>query len=488
MPYTRVTRSKSGRTSLEYTYGKHGGHNGKEVRNECITPVNMIPCTDYIAQMNVFWQRAAQKHTTQVLRIIQSFSTNELDPNDPQDVLTANQIGQQMVEEHYQGHQAMVFTQTDGRGGIIHNHIIVNDVSMIDTKGCDKEQYYQPNLAKWTDAITSRYTVLDAGKKRKEKVTQTERGLRENAKWSYKDDLRARIVDAMVASTSMEDFMVQLQARGVEAERKSSKKHGEYFTYELTDLSKKPEDAKMPASLKARSYNLGEDYGVDAVEYAIKHHRKQVTKTAASDDVGGRTSGQALTYEEFLAAMYPEKKSSEQGIQDEGAEESIADEISEEAESDIEAPESGTEEITDPANTESEIKKEKEYGEESNVSEPVIPEEKEVPVEGQQGEISVEKPNENESVIAEPTMDKSAGRVSEHRAGTEATATLSRAEKLYLKAREEERKRIAREQDFTYEAQRDKRQNQNVPAGKKPTDFHRLIMDRKEQQDPELGE
>ena len=38
---------------------------------------------------------------------------------------------------------------------------------------------------------------------------------------------------------SMEDFMVQLQVRGVEAERKSSKKQGEYFTYELTDLSKK---------------------------------------------------------------------------------------------------------------------------------------------------------------------------------------------------------------------------------------------------------
>jgi hypothetical protein len=79
--------------------------------------------------------------------------------------------------------------------------------------------------------------------------------------------------------------------------------------------------------------------------------------------------------------------------------------------------------------------------------------------------------------------DKSADRVTEHRAGTEVSGTLSRAEKLYLKAREEERKRITREQDFTYEAQRDKRQNKNVPAGRKPTDFHRLIMDKKEQQE-----
>ena len=30
--------------------------------------------------------------------------------------------------------------------------------------------------------------------------------------------------------------------------------------------------------------------------------------------------------------------------------------------------------------------------------------------------------------------------------------------------------------------------NTNVLAGKKPTDFHQLIMDKKEQQDVELGE
>jgi hypothetical protein len=43
-------------------------------------------------------------------------------------------------------------------------------------------------------------------------------------------------------------------------------------------------------------------------------------------------------------------------------------------------------------------------------------------------------------------------------------------------------------QDFTYESWKDKRQNKNVSAGMKPTDFHWLIMDRKEQQDVELGE
>ena len=32
------------------------------------------------------------------------------------------------------------------------------------------------------------------------------------------------------------------------------------------------------------------------------------------------------------------------------------------------------------------------------------------------------------------------------------------------------------------------RGNKNVPVGKKPTDFHQLIMDKKEQQDVELGE
>ena len=54
-------------------------------------------------------------------------------------------------------------------------------------------------------------------------------------------------------------------------------------------------------------------------------------------------------------------------------------------------------------------------------------------------------------------MGKRTDYVNEYRASTEVLLIFNKAEKLYLKTCEEERKRITREQDFTYEIQRDKR-------------------------------
>ncbi len=463
MPYTRVTRSSRGRDALKYTFGDKG-HNDHKVRNEVVTPVNMLPCSDYVAQMNRYWRRAARKHTTQVLRIVQSFSVKELDPNDPMDILTANEIGQKFVEEHYQGHQALVFTQVDGKGGKIHNHIIVNDVSFVDGKGCDKLQYYQPELAKWTDEITSRYTTLDTGKKRHEKLTQAERGRRENAKWSYKDDLRERITEAMQACASVEDFMTQLQARSVVAERKSSKKKGEYFTYELTDLSKKPANEKMPASLKARSYNLGEDYGVEALEDAIKHHRKVATKPAVGSENKG-SSGRTMTHDEFWALMYPNRTIPKQNIQEEIAKEdqwrAITDDTDEEIEEtkgeDPEVPSTDTEEIV---------------VEENIVSETVVPEQKDISEEVQQTEQQVKKPDEKVVNHAEQEEEK------------KTEPKRSKQEILMIKAMQEERKRHERGMDYTREVQRRNR----VPNTSRHPDFNRLIQERKEQQGQQYGE
>ena len=387
---------------------------------------------------------------------MQSFSVNELDPNDPMDILTANEIGQRMAEEHYQGHQALVFTQIDGKGGKIHNHIIVNDVSMVDNKGCDKLQYYQPELAKWTDEITSRYTTLDPGKKRREKLTQGERGRRENAKWSYKDDLRERITEAMQACTSTEDFMLQLQARGVNAERKSSKKKGEYFTYELTDLSRKPAEEKMPASLKARSYNLGEDYGVEALEDAIKHHKKTVTKPAAASSIGN-ASGRTMTHDEFWALMYPGRTLPGQNIQEEAVKEDQWEEITDDTKEDD----------SKPLETDTEG-----YKEESIVSETVVPEQKDIPEEVQQKEPLEEKPEQRIVEKPEPEKEK------------EPEPKPTKQEILMRKAMQEERNRHEREMDFTRMAQ----SRNSTPNSRRRPDFNRLIQERKEQQEQQYGE
>lgn len=110
-----------------------------------------------------------------MIRVVHSFSVRELNPDEPADILTANMIGQKFAQKYYPDRQAVVFTQTDGKSGLIHNHIIISDTDMTSSRGCDKQQYYQPTLAKWTDEIAGQYFELDFGDTTvPDKTTQTQ--------------------------------------------------------------------------------------------------------------------------------------------------------------------------------------------------------------------------------------------------------------------------------------------------------------------------
>lgn len=279
MAYTKITRTNNGRKAIEYAKGNGKGHNGKKDRNECISTVNMLDGIDPVIQMQKYWLRASKNHMVQVNGIIQSFSRNEFDPINENDILTVNTIGVEYAETHFPGRQCMVFTQTDGKSGLLHNHILINDVHMETNKGCDKKQYFWPQLTKWTDEITRKYTDLDFGEKSNNKMSQTERAKRELGKYVWKDDLKERVKKSIEEATSEEDFLERLEANGLGVREGKSKIHGKYFTYELKDLSKVPKDVKLPnRKLKARSYKLGEDFGYEALEIKLKNKRKKLEK------------------------------------------------------------------------------------------------------------------------------------------------------------------------------------------------------------------
>ena len=161
MAYTRVTRTVNGAGALAYAYGKGKGHNDNQHRNDMIANVNILPGVPTEIQMQKYWNRARANHKTQVIRVVQSFSINELNPDEPEDILTANIIGQEFVQKYYPDRQAVVFTQTDGKSHLVHNHIIISDTDMTSSRGCDKQQYYQPTLAQWTNEIAGQYFELD---------------------------------------------------------------------------------------------------------------------------------------------------------------------------------------------------------------------------------------------------------------------------------------------------------------------------------------
>lgn len=266
MAYTRVTRTANGHGALMYAYGKGKGHNGSDVRNDLIANVNILPGVPAEIQMQKYWNRARANHKTQVIRVVQSFSVRELNPDEPADILTANIIGQEFVQKYYPDRQAVVFTQTDGKSGLIHNHVIISDTDMTSSRGCDKQQYYQPTLAKWTDEIAGQYFELDFGDTTvPDKTTQTERAKRALGEYVWKDDLKSRITEALNESESEEDWIKNLPSHGVNIEVHDSKKRGKYYTYELMDTDGFG-DKKIPQNLKSRSYKLGTLYDAEHVQ------------------------------------------------------------------------------------------------------------------------------------------------------------------------------------------------------------------------------
>ena len=261
-----------------YAAGHTKGHNGNEQRNAMIGYVNLLPGVDPADQMQVRWNKARKNHTTQVLRIVQSFSRNELNPENPEDILTANMIGQEFVQKYYPDRQAMVFTQIDGKSGFVHNHVIISDTDLIASKGCTKEQYYFPKIMEWTNEIAGQYMELDFGEKTEDKTTQTERHKREVGEYVWKDDLKSRIMEAMQASESEADWISNLTKYGVNIEVHDSKKRGRYYTYELMDTSKFPEGKKIPANLKSRSYKLGTRYDSEEIQSYFQKKEQELQK------------------------------------------------------------------------------------------------------------------------------------------------------------------------------------------------------------------
>lgn len=273
MPYTTVSRVENGRSLLDYIL-QEKGHNGNAVRNMMKTSVAMNDNEDYGTQMNRYWRRARSNHKVQIIHIIQSFSPKEFSRDKPEDVLKVNVIGQELVSEHYKGRQALICTQADGKGECLHNHILINDVSMINSKGCDNEEYHHKNVSEWSDKIVANYIIPIEAEEPDEKLTRTEILKRENEKYVYKDDIRKRVEKTMENVSSEKEFLEKLFDNGVVAKKKKrgTKDKEEYYLYELLDLSEVPEGTRLPKyNLTIKSYNLGAAYGPKAVAKATKN-------------------------------------------------------------------------------------------------------------------------------------------------------------------------------------------------------------------------
>ena len=296
MAYSRITGTRNGADAIGYGRGKGKGHNNKKVRNMVISEVNMLPETvlSYEKQMQKYWDRASAKNKNQVRRVIQSFSKRELNPDDPNDIQKANEIGIEFAQRAYPGFQAVVFTQIDGESGLIHNHVLVNNVNMETYRGFTDEEKSFAFVKKWTNEVAGQYFELDTGQHTKDKTTQNERRKRQEnerireenkslppekqkpLKYIWKDDLKERILKAAKSVRNYPDFFNELREHGVEAEVRTKRGGEQYIVYEFFDtptLMKKL--GKIPKNLKAKGHKLGRDYDIPHLDELFDKTWKQ---------------------------------------------------------------------------------------------------------------------------------------------------------------------------------------------------------------------
>ncbi|WP_341955342.1 relaxase/mobilization nuclease domain-containing protein [Microbacterium sp. LWH13-1.2] len=85
---------------------------------------------DQMRDVRERWGKNEPGAYVQAYHVIQSFSArDELDPADPSDWMTAQDLGIALAEEVFAGRQVLVVTQRDGAGGCLHNHLVASSVN-----------------------------------------------------------------------------------------------------------------------------------------------------------------------------------------------------------------------------------------------------------------------------------------------------------------------------------------------------------------------
>jgi len=294
----KMNRAKSAAAAISYALGsnrmkqetkdwliKHGCPPGALKNNDRAvvrSGINISP-TYADAEMKAVRQHAnGDTIKNEAIRIIQSFSADDLDITNPENWQTCNDIGYEFARRafgglddenqdgYYPPYQIAVYTHVDGKGHKLHNHIIVNKTNLHDNKQWTVDNLDQEwrSFREINDAVCREYGLkITQERSKKVKKTISERELELKGQYVWKNDLRTRIDEALAEirkkNINLEDA---LKARGVDVRRRGQ--NG--ISYAFID-----EEGKKRIS---RGKRLGTNYereSVDGYEQEIKQQREQ---------------------------------------------------------------------------------------------------------------------------------------------------------------------------------------------------------------------
>lgn len=192
---------------------------------------------------------------TEAMRVIQSFSHEDLDPTNPADWQRCNDLGNELAQRIAPNHQVAIYTHIDGTGHMLHNHIIINMPNLETGKKYNHNNDWQ-RVCDIANQISREHglTVIDREQAPAERRTMAERQLNAKNEYVWKDDLRGRIDNTMSDSSisSYKDFSEHLAKSGIIIHDR-----GKSFSYEFLDANKKHR--------RARGKTLGADYEKETI-------------------------------------------------------------------------------------------------------------------------------------------------------------------------------------------------------------------------------
>ena len=275
MAITTITSTKNGKGSIDYVLkGRTEDKKNPEERTLAVRGHNLDP-SRAAEQMAAVWRNFGKDDgkTIQTYRIIQSFRESDFHKENDEDIEKANEIGLALAEKLYPNRQALIVTQTDGDGGKVHNHIIVNSVEPVAGKSLRGiETSWEKTISKANDEVLKEHKInaLKRGTLRDVAYSRSELSIIADKTASWKDTIRDAVEDSMKDTnvTSIDDLKEKLQS-DYDIELKL---RGKTITYAGTFNTSKDEENPKLVERKVRALKLGKNYTLEGLDNGFREN------------------------------------------------------------------------------------------------------------------------------------------------------------------------------------------------------------------------
>lgn len=211
--------------NIRSTTSMHGALTYQEKNDRAVyETASCEPLSFYDTAMSMLSDN--KRRTIEALTIVQSFSPNELDCTNPDDVLRAHQAGVALCSILHDKYHVMfnVCTHTDSKGHNVHNHITIPNCDLATGKALQGQIKLFQNL-----------TCINDGLMRDLKLEVCNQPING---YDFRADLEKRLNEAINASQTYDGFIVEATKRGIAIkDKKGNGQPLKHVTYEFIDPS-----------------------------------------------------------------------------------------------------------------------------------------------------------------------------------------------------------------------------------------------------------